>query len=252
MNDDGWPALHHELDQWQAQGLTARLWLRDDDASALTPALEQLISLARRWQAPVLLAVIPALAQPALVQRLVNEPLVTPCQHGYAHINHAPEGEKKCELGAHRTPADVLAGLAAGRARLAQLFGARVAPVLVPPWNRIAPGLVPQLPGIGFAALSTFGPDKGAGVPGLERINCDLDVIDWHNGRRGVAPALLNARLLGLLASARAAGGAPVGILAHHLVHDAAAWDWLETVLAHTHSHPAVQWQQALQLCKNL
>ena len=51
----------------------------------------------------------------------------------------------------------VLGELGTGRMALERLFGARPLPVLVPPWNRIAPALVPTLPEIGFAGLSTFG-----------------------------------------------------------------------------------------------
>jgi hypothetical protein len=51
----------------------------------------------------------------------------------------------------------VLGELGTGWMALERLFGSRVLPVLVPPWNRIAPGLVPALPEIGYRGLSTFG-----------------------------------------------------------------------------------------------
>lgn len=241
MSQMAWAALRAELDQWQAQGRSARLWLRDDDAVAPTPALEQLLALARRWQAPVLLAVIPALAQPELVQLLAQEPLITPCQHGYAHTNHAPAGEKKCELGAHRPLAAVLAELRAGQQRLRQLFGTRLAPVLVPPWNRMTPPLLPELPGLGFACLSTFGPPQGAAVLGLAQRNCDLDIIDWRGTRGGIDPAQLSLRLVAMLAASRETDARPIGVLTHHLVHDAVAWGWLEKLLAVINEHPAAR-----------
>ena len=58
--------------------------------------------------------------------------------------------DKKIELGTERPAMLVLGELGTGRMALERLFGARPLPVLVPPWNRIAPALVPTLPEIGF------------------------------------------------------------------------------------------------------
>ncbi len=46
--------------------------------------------------------------------------------------------------------------LARGGARLAALFGKRAVPVMVPPWNRIAQEVIPELVGLGFRGLSTY------------------------------------------------------------------------------------------------
>lgn len=250
MTEAGWDALTRELDQWPAQGLAARLWLRDDDAVAPTPALERLIALASRWQAPVLLAVIPANATPALAERLAQEPLVDPCQHGWAHANHANPGEKKSEFGLQRPLEAALDNIARGQARMTALFGARALPVFVPPWNRIAPAVAAALPVLGFRALSSFGPPPPR--PPLIQLNCGLDLIDWRNGRGSLPAAALNARLTALLAEARAQGGAAVGVLAHHLTHDAAAWAYLDRLLACTRSHTSVSWQSAIRLVENI
>lgn len=252
MSGDGWDTLRRELDQWQAQGMTARLWLRDDDAVAATPALERLIALARRWQAPVLLAVIPARATPQLAQRLADEPLITPCQHGFAHANHAWPGEKKSELGRQRPLADAADDLRRGKDRIAALFGAPALPILVPPWNRIAPDITAALPRLGFRILSTFGPPLPAPPPGLAQLNCDLDIIDWRNERGCVPFAALNARLAALLAQARGRGGAPVGALTHHLAQDAAAWSYLDALMERVQAHPAAQWLPALAFVKTI
>ena len=252
MTGEGWDTLRRELDLWQAQGMTARLWLRDDDAVAPTPALERLIALARRWQAPALLAVIPVLATPQLAELLADEPLITPCQHGYAHANHAGLREKKCELGAQRPLAKVMDDLRRGKDRLAALFGAPALPLLVPPWNRIAPDVTAALPSLGFKILSAFGPQSAAPPPRLAQINCDLDIIDWHSGRGCVPPAALNARFAAVLAEARARGGAPVGVLTHHLVHDAVAWSYLDTLMECIELHTAARWLPVFALVKTI
>ena len=58
-------------------------------------------------------------------------------------------------------------------------------------------------------------------------INSNVDIIDWH-GTGGCHPhALLIEAIIAQLQLAQD-GGDPVGLLAHHLVHDKSAWDFLE------------------------
>jgi hypothetical protein len=40
-------ALGRELDIWSGFGVSPRLWWRDDDVAARTPALDRLLALAR-------------------------------------------------------------------------------------------------------------------------------------------------------------------------------------------------------------
>ena len=174
--------VRRELDSWEERGLRAKLWLRDDDAIAPSPALERWFALCRAHNAPLLLAVIPAGAGEALAERLASEPLIHPCQHGLSHANHARPGERAAELGLQRGLDAVLDDLRRGREKLAALFGARLNDTLVPPWNRIAPELVPELPALGFTALSCFGwKDIGAG---LAQSHTHVDLIDWKTTRR--------------------------------------------------------------------
>ena len=59
-------------------------------------------------------------------------------------------------------------GLDAGRQRLAGRFGDRFLPALVPPWNRIAPDLVPALPAWVSAGSPSTGPRRRrCGCPGF-------------------------------------------------------------------------------------
>src|SRR5262249_20089923 len=146
-----------EVERWAQAGRTAELWWRDDDAADAGPALERLLAVQRDTGAPMALAVVPSKATRALADRLAGQPGVDLLQHGYAHGNHAQAGDKKIELGAERPAMLVLGELGTGWMALERLFGKRPLPVLVPPWNRIAPALVPTLPEIGFAGLSTFG-----------------------------------------------------------------------------------------------
>ena len=190
---------------------------------------------------PVLLAIIPQPCGRALADHVAGHPLVLPAQHGWEHRNHAPVGEKPQELGLHRGLPAVLDDLACGRAKLTELFGPTLRPVLVPPWNRIAPEIVPHLPALGFAGLSTFG--QTAATQGLpSRFDCHVDIIDWKGTRSGHPPARSAAKLAEALARARMAGHAPVGILTHHLVHGANATAFLDGLGALVARHSAACW----------
>ncbi len=214
-----------------AAGTPAQFWLRDDDAVEPTAALDQLLACA---PVPLTLAVIPAFAGAGLAERLAAEHRVTVAPHGWAHVNHASEGQKKQELGDHRPAPVVLDEIALGAAKLRALFGPQYAPVLVPPWNRIAPAVVAGLPGIGIRALSVYGPEKPAPLP---LINTHVDVMDWHGTRGGRDDAVLLEEL------ARAMDlGTPVGLLTHHLVHDAQVWRFLDRLFSLTIGHPGCVW----------
>lgn len=228
MTNRDWQPLTEELRRWKDAGRTPLFWLRDDDAVEPTPALDRLLDLTARYNIPATLAVIPAHATQALADRLSSQLHVTVAVHGWAHQNHAAEGRKKQELGLHRPRDIIVAELQRGLTTLTQLFGKQAAPVLVPPWNRIDFELLRDLPGLGFQALSAYGSPLKAP---LATINSNVDIIDWH-GTRGCHPtAFLVDGIVTQLADGFEGGG-PVGLLTHHLVHDEAAWQFLEQLLA--------------------
>ena len=223
-----WAAIDEELARWCDAGRTPTLWWRDDDAVDATPALNRLLVLQRTHGVPLALAVVPAGATPALAARLAQAPGIDVLQHGYAHSNHAPPGEKKAELGPERPAMMVLGELGTGWLALERLFGPAVLPVLVPPWNRIAPGLVPALPEIGFRGLSTFGiRSRTRLVSGWVQVNTHIDLIDWRTRRFAGDEVMLGA-IARALAAARASDE-PLGMLSHHLAMDEAAWDFLNS-----------------------
>ncbi|TIU25023.1 MAG: polysaccharide deacetylase, partial [Mesorhizobium sp.] len=101
-SDQIWQPLVEELACRQRADRKAEFWLRDDDAVDPTPALDRLLDLTGEFAVPVTLAVIPALTDEKLVARLDEAPHATVAIHGWTHRNHAPEDQKKQELGAHR------------------------------------------------------------------------------------------------------------------------------------------------------
>lgn len=247
----GWIEVERELAAWSAGGLVPRLWWRDDDAVEVTPQLERMLAQSAHHAAPLLLAVVPAHATPALARQLADVRLVEPCVHGYAHVNFAPTGEKAQELGDHRPLEVVVADLRRGRERLQELFGDHLLPVLVPPWNRISDRVIAELPKLGFGGLSRFGSSEIVVRAGLREIDTHVDIIDWKGGRVGIAHDRLRRKLAEALATARAGGGSPVGILTHHLVHDATAWSFMDDLLAFVAAHPPLGWVAPRELWRS-
>jgi hypothetical protein len=237
-----WDDLERELDAWAKAGREATLWWRDDDARTLTPALERLLGLSGETGTPIAIAVVPLDADAGLAERLSRFPLAAVLQHGYAHLNHAPGGVKKAELGAHRDTDSILAELARGRRLLAPFEGAL--PVLVPPWNRMDPNLLARLPTIGLEAVSAYKARPAAEpAPGVRRANAHADLFYMKGHFIGVRAVLklivdhLAARRKGLVD-----GDEATGLLTHHLELDDAGWAFVGKFLGHTRDHAAVRW----------
>ena len=229
------PKAVAELKRWRAEGLALPIWWRDDDATALTPALERLLTLAGQFGAPLHLAVVPEPATSELAIRLNTLPTVFVLTHGWRHQNHAPPDQKKAEFGPHRPVAAMLDEVAAGRRRMYELFGNRALPIFTPPWNRIAPEVVNGLSAAGFAAISAFTPRNAKfAARNLLQVNTHLDPVAWKSGGGLLDPSLLDVQLAGQL-EARRTGSAdnaePYGLLTHHLVQDDATWGFTVIVV---------------------
>ncbi|MBO9444210.1 polysaccharide deacetylase family protein [Ruegeria sp. R14_0] len=241
-----WNVLTDELALWQQQGLILPLWWRDDDAVSKTPQLERLSAMSEDLGVPVHLAIIPREAEDSLADYVNARSHLIPVVHGWAHQNHAPQGEKKSEFRLHRPMADIQSDAQAGMSRLQALFGNRLCPMFVPPWNRIAPEVAPELPKAGYRILSTATPRSSAqAAPGLDQINTHLDPIDWR-GSRGLAnPDTLIAKTVHLLKDrreGRADNAEPFGVLTHHLVHDEDIWTFTHDLLLRLLDGPSVIW----------
>lgn len=240
-----WQPLTAELERWLQAGRTADFWLRDDDAIEPTNALDRLLAATAAHDVPVALAVIPATTGMPLAHRLARENHVTVVVHGWSHENHAPQGEKKQELGRHRPRDIVLAELSQGRARLQRLHDGRFAPMLVPPWNRIDADLLPHLAGLGFSALSVFGAPSPAPI---RLLNSTVDIMDWRGNRGGRDHAALISQIVAQLERAFRGEAGPVGLLSHHLVHDEVAWTFLDRLFEVTARSGACRWRPVGEL----
>ena len=238
-----WHALEEELARWRDAGRTPDFWWRDDDATAPTPPVRRLLALSAKSGVPLALAVIPLGAVPELFAEMSAGVLM----HGTDHRNRAASGGKKTEFPEAETEDAALARLASGRARLAALAGPAFVPVLAPPWNRFKPSLVAKLPAVGLRGLSRYGA-RAAGA--AFEVNTHVDIIDWRGSRGfcGEDAALeMAARHLAARRADKADAAEPTGILTHHALHDAAAWDFLEHFFDRTRRLGA-RWQEAAAL----
>lgn len=235
--------LRSAVEQWTCRNGALNIWFRDDDAVEPSRALDTLLALGARYEAPVLIATIPEHSTRALADALMDHPLAVPCIHGVSHTNHAPIGTKKTELiegDAERDTDAVLAELRAGIEKLQGLYAERLAPILVPPWNRISNSVAARLGELPvLKAVSGFGFDP---LPtSLAQMHTHVDIMNWKGGRVGHTPQASAAMVLSALTEAEARGVNAIGILSHHLVHDANAWASLEMIMAVSNDLPKVQ-----------
>ena len=233
-----WWRLRAEVGRWERAGHAPRLWLRDDDAEAPGPALDTLLGLAASHRVPVTLAVVPrGGALPALAERLARAPATEVIQHGTDHLDR--RAGPAAEFADAAAPEAVLRAVVAAQGRLRAAFPAAL-PAYAPPWNALQPVLSTALAGAGFAAVSGYGTGARS-WNGLQRLDTHADLLRWNPHPRARGEWAFVARLLRQLAERRrtADWASPVGVLSHHLAHDAAGWRRLDTLLRMT---PRVAW----------
>lgn len=239
--------LNRHLDWFATRGHSVPFWWRDDDAIEPTPALDRLLAIANRHGIEVALAVIPRDVHATLADRLAGEPLASVLLHGYRHQNfqNKARGEKAAELGSRRDPDEAIAELRAGAARLSALFAERFQPVLVPPWNRIAPQIARRLPEVGVRALSTF---TVFHPRAFAQVQTHIDMIKWKKNRRFIGWRSAALRFDFHLARRRTNPDEPIGILSHHLAQTDASFDFLDRVFEILGEHPGARFARVGEL----
>ncbi|WP_299152402.1 polysaccharide deacetylase family protein [uncultured Tateyamaria sp.] len=241
-----WSPLRTALKACRRDALNIPIWWRDDDAIAHTAALDQLGTLSNRLELPVHLAVIPAHANPSVVGAVADFGMV-PVVHGWAHVDHSAPGEKKNEFMTMRAGATEDTGTALNV--MTHLFGNRLRPMFVPPWNRINDQVTTGLARQGYSALSTFGArTQDRDTPGLVHINTHIDPIWWKGTRDLLDPDQLIAQTVTHLDARRTGtedAGEPLGLLTHHLVHTPAIWSFTEQFLHEMRTGGATPWAMA-------
>ena len=236
-------SLWLEAARWRRVGRTARLWWRDDDAAGYCAQFERLLRLSSETRVPLTLAVVPAGDMAGLGARLTERPTgassITVAQHGVDHLNRR-SGPAAGEFPHDWTQAELEIALRRGWSLTQRLPHAE--PVFVPPWNDVHPQLEAALAACGYAGWSVNG--ELAPGEGLARVDVHLDLLRWRGGARFRGRARFLRALTAELARRRKAGlwDAPIGLLTHHLAHDAASWRFLEAFLRWTQARRELSW----------
>jgi hypothetical protein len=230
----GWRRLRSEIGRWRSAGRRPRLWWRDDDARCETPRLHRLIVQAARADVPLCLSVIPEGLDKSLCDAVAFYDRIVVLQHGVRHVD---DSGAPSEFRQDEPPEQVAQRLAEGWSAL-DGFRRRL-PVYVPPWNALTPNVEAALRLSGHRAVSAW---NGPSRPG--RVDAHVDLLRWRGGPRFAGRERVLARLTARLRMHRTGGlwSEPIGLLTHHLVHDEAAWRFLDELLLFGPVQDGVEW----------
>jgi hypothetical protein len=227
---------------------TCRVFFRADDIARIDPAFEAMIRLFVKHRAPLGLALVPAwLDSPgwdSLLAACQDRDLWTWHQHGYAHVNHEPQGKKQ-EFGPSRTAEAKRGDLARGWEHLSRLAGERLAPIFTPPWNRVDAEALKALKVLGFQAVSRSLRPKVPALPGLMELPVAVDPHTRKEPDITAAWAALEDELQKGLASGLC------GIMLHHQLMNRAALAWLDALLDKLAAQPGIVLNTMAELKQN-
>lgn len=216
-------------------------FFRDDDADRELPELRRLLELFGKREVPLSLAVIPGTLTPdgaSLLRASAVSMRLELHQHGWMHVNHEAEG-RKCEFGPSRGYEQQRADIASGAMRLKDQLNGYTSPVFTPPWNRCTVDTCRALADLGFAVLSR---DASPAIDSsrIPEIPVAVDIFRWKQGPQLKTAAEVEVEII----EAQPCG--PVGILLHHKVMSAEAFEVIEQLVDTLRAHPFVR----LETCK--
>jgi hypothetical protein len=169
----------NEIKKCNENSIPINFWWRDDDLTSNSNQFQNLCEISNQLSIPLLCSIIPKLINQNLKLDGANTNFISYCQHGWAHANHEPEGQDKCEFGIHRSTLDVKADIQKGSNTLINLAAEKLCSVFVPPWNRFDLSHIKALEDLGFRYLSSYGLG-GIQIPSnLSVINTHIDIIYW-------------------------------------------------------------------------
>lgn len=232
--------LRQALNDLEGQGKRVSLFLRDDDIDQDEDTLRTLMDITLSLDIPVNLEVIPGRLSPQTVRFLknlkrINPTLVELNQHGWKHENHEPAG-RKSEFGPSRTFEEQFHDISKGKTILENTLEFRFHPVFTPPWNRCTPDTYKVLDELGFKILSK---DQGKQIVSgyaFREISTTLDLYRWKGTPQLKSREEIIAHLVAQLCSQRT-----VGLLLHHKVMDAEAFEFLDDLLTMLKDCPMIE-----------
>jgi len=206
-----------------------RVFFRADDIGAPGANFERMMRLFARAGVPLALAVVPAWLTPArwrALRETEKEARELWCwhQHGWRHVNHAPDGKKQ-EFGSGRGIDRIRRDLDLGTARLRAVMEEDFCPGFTPPWNRCGAAALEALSRAGFLFVSR---GKGARPPapvGLPDFSVNVDL---HTRKEAAAEEGWDHLFAEI--EAGIAGGL-CGVMIHHQRMNDGAFDFLALLL---------------------
>lgn len=201
--------------------------------------LRRLVEQARRADIPLSLSVIPTLLSPELCKWVNRYTSVTVLQHGTDHCD-AGGGVGPTQFDPQEAPHAIARRLVEGWTALSGFH--RRLPVYVPPWHDLTPNTAAAAAMAGLESISAWGAPAAQG-----RVDVHLDLMRWRGPPRFAGSQRVLGRLTRELRKRRVQRRwqEPIGLLTHHLVHDDAAWRFLDTLLSFEPLKRTAQWRSA-------
>ncbi|MGI9305119.1 MAG: glycosyltransferase [Gammaproteobacteria bacterium] len=233
-------SLFPALEDLEKRGKRVEIFFRDDDVDEDEDRLRELLDVAFARLVPVNLEIIPGRltdAGAAMLKTIKGfDPVLMELdQHGWRHINHETEG-KKCEFGGGRDYEQQYADIARGKRLLEEIFDQRFYPAFTPPWNRCTADTLKALDELGFAVFSKDRGKEPVTGYGFREISITLDLFTWKGAVR-LRPAQETAAEL----AAQLQQLDRIGIMLHHKVMDAVAFDLFDALVAALQESAAVR-----------
>ena len=190
-----------------------KVFFRDDDGGWADARLQKLAHAFIQQQLPLDVAVIPGALSAQSIELLTAllkaDAEVAIHQHGYNHTNHQLSG-RSCEFGTDRTREQQHLDISRGQQKLTDLFGAQIAPVFTPPWNRCTSDTAHALKSLGFRYLSRI-----IGSEPIDDAITELPVaVDWLKKRKG--ERLNTAALVQYISGLFSTENDTIGVMLHH------------------------------------
>jgi hypothetical protein len=213
--------LRAAIEEWKRACGNAPFFLRDDDAARATPRLQRLLGICRQTDTQVMLSVIPGRVQPDLVETIMECEFAVPVQHGYQHESHSTIEGVKSEFPDEEALEPQHDRARRGIEDMANAFGDRFMPILVPPWNNISQKLVANLASVGIAGLSCSGRRGGSDRYNIKLFNSWVSLNDFSKLEEPFDPAIIvdkYMRTIGNRLTQAKDRLEPIGLTTHHLV----------------------------------
>ena len=205
------------------------VYFRADDVAVPGKQFYRMMERFSNYEVPLSLAVVPAWLTTERWRALQKTHLESSSlwcwhQHGWRHFNHETEGRNQ-EFGSGRVISEIKHDLLKGKQRLENILGDQFCPVFTPPWNRCNLETLILLKEHGYLAVSR---NFGASPPPPVNLPDFCVDVDLHT-RKDKDPVSGWERLFKSLKKDISSGRC--GIVLHHQKMNAAAFDFLDTLL---------------------